>query len=36
MNIDHLRKKFSNETVCRQFFESVIWCPNRQFMITKI
>jgi transposase-like protein len=25
MNIDHLRKRFSDETVCRQFFESVIW-----------
>ena len=30
MNIDHLRKKFSNETVCRQFFESVIWKDGRR------
>jgi len=29
MNIDHLKKKSSNETVCRQFLESVIWKDGR-------
>jgi len=33
MNIDQLRAKFANESVCRQFFESIIWrhgriCPH--------
>ena len=33
MNIDQLRKRFSNEEACRSFFESVLWkhgprCPH--------
>lgn len=33
MNIDQLRKRFSNEDTCRLFFESVLWkhgrsCPH--------
>ena len=30
MNIDHLREKFPNEPVCRQFIESVIWRAGRR------
>jgi len=33
MNIDQFRTKFADESVCRQFFESVLWrhgrfCPH--------
>lgn len=30
MNLDQLRKRFSDETSCRIFFESLIW-PNGRF-----
>ena len=30
MNIDPLWKAFPNETVCREFFESVIWTDGRR------
>src|SRR5512136_781936 len=30
MNIDHLKRAFPNETVCRDFFESVIWKEGRR------
>ena len=30
MNIDQLRKRFSNEEACRWFFESVLWKQGRR------
>jgi transposase-like protein len=30
MNINELKKRFSNENTCRRFFESVIWANGRK------